>query len=102
MNPYIVASAFVFGLASGWFVNGWKTDSETLLIQNTAAKIESGISKTLESKLADLRSNERTIIREIPKVITRTVYLNSCLDVDGLRMVNASKADTAKPANQVH
>lgn len=65
---------------------------------------ESGKAKLLEDKLADLRANERTIEREKLKIIDRPVYLNTCLDADGLRLIEsarAGKTNAGKPADEV-
>lgn len=65
---------------------------------------EAGKAQILENKLADLRANERVIEREKLKIINRDVYHNECLDVDGLRLIEAARAgktDPAKPADEV-
>jgi hypothetical protein len=65
---------------------------------------ESGKAKILEDKLADLRANERIIEREKYKIIDRPVYLNNCLDIDGLRLVESArtgKANTGQPADEM-
>lgn len=93
---------FVFGIACGWFVHGWKTDSEQLAAISAIEENNKKISATLEDKLSKLRANEREIIREIPKIIDRPIYSYVCLDDSGLLLINQSKGGSAKPAGQMH
>ena len=65
---------------------------------------EAGKAQILENKLADLRANERVIEREKLKIINRDVYHSECLDVDGLRLIEAARAGksgTAEPTGEV-
>jgi len=96
--PYIYAIIFLVGIATGWQTHSWKSDAQTLAVEKATKHVETSVSKILETKLADIKANERTIIREIPTVINNPVYHNECLDITGLRNVNASKSHTAKPA----
>lgn len=91
----------------GWTVRGWQEDAEELAEQRGADKAikasmerESNIASTLETRLQQLRANERVIEREKIKVVDRPVYSVSCLDADGVRLINAAKAGApAKPAD---
>lgn len=96
--PYIYAAIFLFGIATGWQTHSWKSDAQQLAVEKATQHVETSVSKILEDKLADLKANERTIYREIPTVINNPVYNNDCIDLTGLRNVNASKSHTAKPS----
>ena len=104
MNPLtikliagLVALAVSFGA-------GWRTKAAFIAERDLAlvdAKTEfldayrtaeSGKAQILETKLADLRANERIINNEIIKVVDRPVYLNECLDADGLRIIERARA----------
>ena len=101
----IVAALLVF---AGWYCRGLLEDSKDLAeLQGAQAAIEasmareSSIAGALETRLADLKANERVIEREKIKVVDRPVYRADCLDADGLRLVNAAKDGAAKPAAAV-
>jgi hypothetical protein len=55
-------------------------------------KQESSISATLENKLQELKANERIIEREKLKIIDRPVYNNTCLDTDGVQLLNKQRS----------
>lgn len=55
----------------------------------------------METKLAELKANERIIEREKLKIVDRPVYRNVCLDSDGVRIANQAKNGTAKSASEV-
>jgi len=101
MNPYFLAAILAMGFASGWAVHGWKMDSENSAVKEASEETARIVSKTLEDKLAELRANERTTIREIQTIIERPIYSNECIDSDGLLRINAAKAGAAKPADSV-
>lgn len=107
----LVAVCFVLitAFGAGWKVKSWQADSETLAIENAKTEMinayrdaERKSARVLEDKLGELKANEKVIEREKLKIIDRPVYLNNCLDSDGLSLIEqarAGKADTAKPAN---
>lgn len=109
----VALSLFVLGLLIGAYstytITSWKRDSEQLAIeqakqefQEQFTKHESSISKILQDKLIQLRSNEREIIREIPKIITRDVYHNNCIDNDGLRVLESARTSKTNPAKSTN
>jgi len=89
------------GAACGWTVRGWHEQSKDLAeIQGAKAAIdasmkrESDIAGKLEARLQELKANERVIERETVKIVNRPIYQSVCLDDDGLRIINLSKAGT--------
>lgn len=115
MNPLhgikLVAAAVltILVFSAGWATKGAFIAKRDLAIIEAKKefidvyqKAESEKSKLLETKLAELKANERVVIREIPKIINRDVYRNVCIDADGLRLIERARtgqADPDKPAN---
>lgn len=110
-NWKLIAIAVVVAGCSllGWSGRGWYEDSVDLAelrgaqaAIDAAMKRESGIAGALEIRLQELKANERVIERETVKIVNRPVYQSVCLDADGLRLINLSKATSAtKPADKV-
>lgn len=116
MTPLILRIVSLVAVILIAFGAGWKVKSALIAERDLAileAKNEfineyrmneAGKAQVLEKKLADLRANERTIEREKLKIIDRPVYLNTCLDADGLRLIEAARAgktDTAESTDKV-
>lgn len=107
----IVAGALAASFAAGWRVKGAFVAERDLAnieakneMVNVFRSMEGGIAKTVEDKLSSLKTNERVIEREKLKIVDRPVYLNNCLDADGLRLVERARkgtSDTANPAGEV-
>lgn len=95
--------------ASGWLVRGWYEDSIRLEVTQKQQEIiekqlqrESVIAKVIEERLQELRANERTILKEVPKIITRDVYRNVCLDNSGLQLIrDAANGNTTKSIEEM-
>jgi len=110
-NWKLIAVAVVMAGCSllGWSGRGWYEDSVDLAelrgaqaAIGAAMKRESEIAGKLETRLQELKANERVIERETIKIVNRPVYQSVCLDADGLRLINLSKgAATTKPADKV-
>lgn len=100
-------AAVILSFFCGCGARGYYQDSVDLAELQGANKAiaaamerESKISADLEKRLQELKANERVIEREKIKIVDRPVYQSVCLDADGLRIINLSKATTtAKPAN---
>lgn len=105
----VAALALCACAAGGWTTRGWYEQAKDLAeLQganaaiDAAMKRESGIAGALEIRLQELKANERVIERETVKIVNRPVYQSVCLDADGLRLINLSKATSAtKPADKV-
>ena len=57
------------------------------------AKQERETSAAYQSGKAVREEKERVRYVQVPKIIEKTVYRNSCLDSDGLSVINAAIAD---------
>jgi len=108
---YAVLIALVIGFGAGWKTDSWYNASQVLAERNAidkslkvfAAK-ESTISKFVEVQLRGLKANERVIERFTKEVTERPVYFNTCLDDDGLRIINAygtANSDSGKLIGEV-
>lgn len=114
MNPLLIKFLVCLALVAGIFYAGMRVEQaftaerDLAIVEAKEAFIdvyqeaESGKSKQLEDKLSSLKTNERIIEREKIKVITRPVYLNECIDANGVQVIErarAGQASTAEPAN---
>lgn len=88
-------------IASGWTVRGWYEAKQIAEAHHAVEKHDSKVAAALETKLAELKANERIIEREKLKIVDRPVYRNVCLDSDGVRIANQAKNGTAKSASEV-
>lgn len=92
----VAALAVVVGFAGGWKTQGWRWDAadKQRLEQETAdlrritehARQASG---TYEDKRTANETRYRTVTVTLEKIVERPVYLQSCIDADGLRLINA-------------
>ncbi|MBT9146155.1 MAG: hypothetical protein DDT42_02037 [candidate division WS2 bacterium] len=103
---YVFAVALVASFFSGVKVSGWFHDSKELATQERVRefkKHENSVATKLEERLKELKANERIIEREKLKIIDRPIYLNECIDDDGLQLLNKQRsrqdANTGKPSN---
>jgi hypothetical protein len=55
------------------------------------------IAVQLEQSRHDRKTVYRTITRDVEKIVTRDVYRNTCLDDDGVLLVNSALAGRAYP-----
>jgi hypothetical protein len=118
--PYAVGGGLLLSLATG--VGGGfagrhlgKLECEAVHAKADAAEAREATKRLQAAQAQDdraaaaetVRTNTvREITREVPKIIERPVYRNSCLDADGLRLVasgvvaaNGSPAPTGGPAD---
>lgn len=99
---YLIAGAFVVGLAGGWTINGWRWEAkEADAIKNAVAEAEKKLSDfqtasaDFESQIATLRDNERKLTKRLANETRRDAY-RCILPTDGLRLLRqARNADTA-------
>lgn len=96
--------AFVIGLGSGWAIQGWKRDSaDKQRIEKEAEKKEehrkqaNKASAGFEEKRTANEIRYRTVTVTVEKVVERPVYLNQCLDDDGLHILNDQILRRANP-----
>lgn len=88
-------------IASGWTVRGWYEAKQIAEAHQAVERHDSKVAAALESRLSELKANERIIEREKLKIVDRPVYRNVCLDADGVRIANQAKNGTAKSASEV-
>lgn len=87
--------AGVIGFGSGWTVNEWKRDAaDKERIEQEAKKKDEQVetaqvaSTGFEDKRTTNEVRYRTVTVTIEKVVDRPVYINQCIDDDGLRILN--------------
>lgn len=97
LNLFFCVCCFVFG----WIVHGWKVGSDANEIFKENSESQKEISVKLEKKLSELKANEKTIIKEVTKVIENPVYLHDCFDDSGVYLVNLSKSGATRPVSGV-
>jgi hypothetical protein len=110
----LLGVAFAAAFVGGWTVQGWrlnaKHSAEILVAARKAKEAYEAKEKQYNEASAALEvaRNEREIVyrtieKQVEKIVDRPVYLNVCLDDDGLRIVNDAlagrAADPPKPAS---
>lgn len=106
-----IAAALVglaIGFAGAWNVQAWRWDSADLKrLQQQQSQARSQIrqidkaSEGYEGDRAATRTEFIEITKEVERVVQKPVYLNVCLDDDGLRQLERAAATTGysgKPA----
>lgn len=88
-----LVAAFSFG--AGWKVQGWRCDAANnaaikaaIAAKNAAQGKVNEAAKTYEVKREQARIEYREITKTVDKIVDRPVYLNRCLDDDGLRVLS--------------
>jgi hypothetical protein len=97
-GPYAVVLAVVAAIAfGGWVGRGWYEDSRDLAEErgaqaaiDAAMERESKIAEKVETRLADLKANERIIDRGVIREIQNPVYRNVCVPDSGRLLINAA------------
>lgn len=106
-GPYLVVLALIAGIAfGGWTARGWYEGKRDLVeLKAAQAAIdaamarESKIAEKVETRLADLKANERIIDRGVIREIQNPVYRNVCVPAGGLRLLNAAARGEPVPAD---
>lgn len=86
-------------------VDQYKAEQAVLVAQ--ADKVQRERYNALEGRYEALKSkreyNERVIVKNVEKIVTRDVYRNVCIDDDGLRLINEaiSGRNPAKPETEM-
>ena len=109
----IIAAVIVIIVAviAGWQVKAAfvaKRDLAILEAKNEFIKAyqegEAHTASIVESRLQELKANERVIERERIKLVDRPVYSNECLDADGLLLIERArtgKTNTDQSTNKM-
>lgn len=104
----IIAGAVIVVVAfiAGWQVKGAfvaERDLAILEAKNEFVKVykegETQIAHSVETKLQELKSNDKVIERERIKIVERPVYSNECLDDDGLLLIERARTGKANTSN---
>lgn len=96
--------ALALGFGGGWKTQGWRWNAaEKQRIEQEAKERQRQLershaaSTTFEDKRSTNEARYRTVTVTLEKVVDRPVYLNACLDPDGLRILNDQIARAADP-----
>lgn len=100
IHPYVLVAAVAVSSAAsgiaGWSVRGWKEGAEREAAAVTAqAEYRASVRKTESIADAYLRGKadgelrEVEVEKEVLRVVTKPVYLDRCLDDDGLRIIQS-------------
>ena len=86
---------FLFGLGIGWTVNDWKRDADAKERIEQEAKKKDKKANTahvastgFEAKRTANEVRYHTVTVTLEKVVDRPVYLNQCMDSEGLSALN--------------
>ena len=103
----IILIAFTAGGSSAWKVQEWRYDAkekEALELAQENAKFNrqaaSKSATTFEVKRANNEEHVQIIVTEVEKIVERPVYINMCIDDDGLRIINAEVNRTSRNTSQ--
>ena len=104
----LIAAIFLAGLASGVKIQAGLTAQRDLTTLQAGAKEQvrrvdkiDAAATGHEADKAQLRTQFKTIFREVDRVVQKPVYLNICFDDDGLRAARAAigpAATASQPA----
>lgn len=116
LNPWTILGVLLasLGLAVGGFLEGRKFEEGIAARANLVAEqafqqayeAQAGRYNVAAAKLEEAKAKrrvvERTITKEVDRVVEKPVYRNVCLDADGLRVANDAlagevSADPAQP-----
>lgn len=91
-----IGTALVLAFGAGWWLRGLKVKAAT--VDQTKAQAQADVQqaqRTSEAVQAHAQAKTETeiryvtVTREVEKLVERPVYLERCLDDDGLRALNA-------------
>lgn len=91
---YVGIASVVAGLALGWTVRDWRAGAEEAARRRAAALQLEGqqrgiyaASSRYQAGNAGADARERTVLKEVQRVVEKPVYREQCLDGDGLRVL---------------
>lgn len=98
----VAAALLAFGCA--WQVQDWRygareADRQELVREARRGTIKSGDNAAAahEADKAAIRTEFVTITETVEKIVEKPIYLNTCLDADGLRLLSAATRSSAAP-----
>lgn len=90
----IYVGVLLIGLTLGYTVNDWKRDSQDLkikealdLILQEQQQFQLKEALAFEKRLKEIKNNERIIHTKEKEIVERPIYINDCIDVDGLSII---------------
>jgi hypothetical protein len=99
---HYVAGALVVlatGFTGGWQVRGWKATADERERQEAQVELErmqrrraAMAAEQYETGRAAAGVRERTVVKEVRRVVEKPVYRDVCLDADGLRILTDDAA----------
>ena len=96
--------ALAVGFGGGWKTQGWRWDAaDKQRIEQEAKERQKQLeraheaSATFEDKRTTNETRYRTVTVTLEKVVERPVYLQQCVDPDGLQQLNAQISRAADP-----
>lgn len=96
--------ALAVGFCGGWQTQGWRWDAaDKQRIEQEAKDLHraneraQASSSTFESKRSANETKYRTVTVTVKEFIDRPVYLNQCMDADGLRVLNEQISGNPHP-----
>ena len=101
---YAAVAGAAIAAAAAWQVQDWRFDAkEKQRIEQEAKDLHrmteraGRASAAFETKRAANEVRYRTVTVTLEKIVERPVYLNQCIDDDGLRVLNEQIARAADP-----
>ena len=106
-NPRLIAAgaALVLAFGAGWWLRGLQV--KAAMVKQTQAQAQADVQqaqRTSEAVQTHAEAKVKTEIRyvttvkEVEKLVERPVYLERCMDDDGLRVLNAQILGTNSPS----
>lgn len=96
--------ALAVGFGGGWKTQGWRWDAaDKQRIEQEAKERQKQLdrahtaSTTFEGKRTANETQYRTVTVTLEKIVDRPVYVNQCIDADGLRALNDQIARATDP-----
>lgn len=99
-----IGTALVLAFGAGWWLRGLQV--KAAIVDQTQAQAQADVrqaerTSTAVQKHAQAKTETEiryvTVTREVEKLVERPVYLQQCLDDDGVRIINAQILGTNTP-----
>lgn len=96
--------ALAVGFGGGWQTQGWRWDAaDKQRIEQEAKERQKQLDRAhassgaFEAKRTTNETKQRTVTIMLEKIVERPVYLQQCMDLDGLRLINAQISGDPNP-----
>ena len=105
-HPRLIAAgaALVLAFGAGWWLRGLQV--KAAMVKQTQAQAQADVQQAQRTSTAVQQHAQTkteteiryvTVTREVEKLVERPVYLERCMDDDGLRVLNAQILGTNPP-----